>query len=221
MFDLLLADQNLIFAIALAVMLLLAVLEGVGVLLGHGLSHLFDQMMPSLHMDIDADMPEAPSALSRLLGWLRIGELPMLIVLVVFLTVFGLMGLGAQSVIAGITGALLPGWIIVWPVLIVSLPFTRWLSGGLGRIMPRDESTAVNGDELVGQIAVITLGEARVGSPSEARTRDQYGQTHYVMVEPLEPISIAQGQEVLLVQRLGSRYQVIPNPHSHLSSTHA
>ncbi|MDH2432332.1 YqiJ family protein [Pokkaliibacter sp. MBI-7] len=220
MWHLLLADENLIFSVALAIMLILAVLEGGATLLGMGLSGLFEHLIPGLDLHTDAHLPDNSNALSRLLGWMKVGEVPLLVVLIVFLTCFGLIGIGLQAIALQLTGLLWPGWLMCLPSLLLTLPCTRALSSLVGKVMPRDETTAIRSDALVGRIAIITLGEARHGSPAEARTRDQFGQTHYVMVEPDEEDAVLrQGEEVLLIRQLGSRFRAIANPHPQLSAS--
>ena len=84
--------------------------------------------------------------------------------------------------------------------------------------MPRDETSAVTEDSLLGRIAVITLGTARVGYPAEAKVRDQHGYSHYIRLEPdSSGCSFDQGSEVLLLTRQGTVYQGILNTNKHLS----
>ena len=73
MFGYLLEGPNLPFTIALAIMGAIALLEGVAVLLGFGLSSLIDHMLPDADIDFDIDAPDihgADTALSQVLGWL-------------------------------------------------------------------------------------------------------------------------------------------------------
>jgi hypothetical protein len=65
-------------------------------------------------------------------------------------------------------------------------------------------------------VATITLGEARQGSPAEARFRDQFGTTHYLMVEPDDGETYQAGDNVLLVQQRGAVYQCIRSDNKHL-----
>lgn len=203
------ADGNLPFAVALLVMLIIAVLEGVTTVLGAGLSSLLEGGLPEV--DLDVDSPELDSdggVLSSLLGWLRVGEVPVLILLVLFLTGFGLIGLGIQSFAGKVTGALLPWPLAALPALLLSLPLVRALGGILARVIPRDETDAVSSDSLVGRVAVITLGTASVGNPAEARTRDRHGTTHYVMVEPLqEGETLTAGTDVLIIEPAGAGFR--------------
>ena len=152
------------------------------------------------------------SALSRVLGWLCVGRVPVLVLLVVFLTTFGLAGLLVQGLLQGLTTLLLPAWIAWAPALAVALPTTSAIGRGIARIIPKDETSAVSRDSLVGRIATVTLGEARQGNPAQARVRDQHGKTHYVMVEPDGADAALQaGEPILLVSRRGAVFRAIEN----------
>ncbi|MDX5300421.1 MAG: YqiJ family protein [Gammaproteobacteria bacterium] len=219
MWDLLTASENTAFTVALLVMLMLAVLEAASLLLGGGLAQVVDRLLPDLDGAPDPGGGAAQGwGLSQLLGWLRQGELPLLMVLVVFLTVFGLLGLGVQALALQLGGSLLPGWLITVPVLLGALPLVRRLSRVLSRILPNDETTAVSADSLIGREAFITLGTASPGMPAEAKVRDQFGHTHYVMVEPsLGETLFVQGTAVLLVERRGGVYRAVRCAHPHLT----
>lgn len=218
MIDFLGAEGNLPFSVALLVMLFIAVLEGVATALGPGLSGLIEGAMP----DLDTGGPEVGSGgvLTGLMGWLRIGQVPVLILLVLFLTGFGLIGLGVQSIAEGLSGALLPWPAAVVPALLLSLPLVRTLGGLLHRFMLRDETDAVSSESLTGRVAVITLGTACVGHPAEARTRDTHGTTHYIMVEPFEEgDALPAGTQVLIIEQAGAGFRVVRADDSVLPSS--
>ncbi len=224
--DFVFAPQNVIFSVALAVMLGIAVLEGVMTLLGMGLSGFLDVLLPEIDIEtptIDAGDGIVASeigsvALSRFLGWLMVGKVPALVLLVALLTGFGLTGLMLQGVVQSVTGMLLPGLIAAVPAIAVAMPLTRWIGKGIVRIIPADETSAISRREFIGLVAIVTLGTGRPGKPVQARLRDRHGQSHYVMVEPDRGApDLAQGTEVLLVSRSGSRFKAIPNPNSALA----
>lgn len=219
MWELITADGSLPFSVSLALMLALGLVEGLMSLVGAGLSGVFDALMPDLDLHAHADFagPDHDGGLSRVLGWLRIGEVPVLMLLVIALTTFGLLGLGVQALSRSALGFFLPAWMASIPAFLLSLPSIRMLGGGLHRVMPKDETTAVSAESLVGRVAVVTLGVARAGHPAEAKVRDQHGQMHYFLVEPDDDQEFPAGSEVLLVQLAGSRYRVIANPNPHLS----
>jgi len=214
MLGFLVADQNLAFSVALAVMLAVAILEGVATLLGAGLSGVLDALLPDIDVpDVDGPNVQTAGPLTAVLGWLYLGRVPFLVVLVLLLTSFGLGGLVLQSFAQGLFGGLLPGAVAIPLALAGALPLTRLVAGVLAKLMPQDETEAVSRDTFVGRVAVITLGSAKVGYPAQAKLRDRYGQTHYVMVEPDGPEPLAQGTEVLLVAQVGHVFKVIANPN--------
>lgn len=203
------ADGNLPFSVALLVMLAIAFLEGVTTVLGAGLSSLMEGAIPDFDIG-GPDLDSSGGVFTSLMGWLRVGEVPVLILLVIFLTGFGLIGLGVQSFAERFTGALLPWPVAVMPALFLTLPVVRGLGGLLHRFMPRDETDAIASESLVGRVAVITLGTARVGHPAEARTRDRHGTTHYVMVEPLEEgDALTAGTRVLIIEPAGPGFRAV------------
>ena len=82
-------------------------------------------------------------------------------------------------------------------LFMLSLPLLRFGGGVLQKVMPKDETTAVSEDSLIGRVAIITLGQARQGFPAEARVKDQHGYSHYIRLEPdSSDLSFAQGSEV-------------------------
>ncbi|MCW8127859.1 YqiJ family protein [Microbulbifer halophilus] len=206
----LLEDGNQLFTGALVLMLMIALLEGVMVLIGVGLSDLLDNLLPDL--ELNADVPDSGGGLNRVLGWLRFGEVPALILLVAFLVSFGVTGLLLQMLVQSVSGALLPAWLSVLPVLALALPQVRFVGGLLRRFALGNETEAVGRDTFAGRVAVITVGEAVAGSPAEARFSDAYGTTHYVMVEPYDDETFSQGDRVLLVEERGSAFRVIAAP---------
>lgn len=208
------ATENLPFSVALAVMIILGLLEGVGMLLGAGLSGLFDTLLPDFDFDVDTPDVDTPGMLSQFIGWLYVGKLPFLVVLIVLLTWFGISGLVLQTLAQSILGTLLPALFASPVALLVALPITRICTAGLARIMPRDETEAVSADSFVGRVAVITTGIARHGSAAQGRLSDQYGQTHYVMIEPDDNGSeFPTGSEVLLIKKSGNHFIAIINPN--------
>lgn len=195
MLDFLLAGDNVPFVAALVLMLLVGAAEVAG--LGGGL-------VP----DLDAADIDAPNV--SLLQWLNLGRLPFLMLLVVFLLSFGVVGLILQRLVAAVFGQ--PGpWFLAMPVAIAAaLPATRAAGRFIARFLPTEETSAVHSDTLVGRIAVIVTGEARAGSPAQARTRDHHGQPHYVMVEPdSADETFSEGENVVLVRRAGATFFAI------------
>ena len=223
MITFILANQNLPFAVAITLMLFIALLEGVTTILGMGFSSLLESLMPEMDidMDIDTDLDgadfHATSPLTRMLSWLRIGQVPVLVLLVIFLTAFGLLGFGIQSLAIRLFGSFLPVLPAMGGAVVLALPFVRLFGGLLARIMPKDETEAVSEKSFIGLVAVITTGRARPGSPAQGKLNDRYGQSHYVMIEPDQTEEIfVQGTEVLLVSQHGATFRAIRNPSAAL-----
>lgn len=236
MIELLLADQNFPFAVSLGVMVAIALLEGVGAMFGLALSQVVDQLLPDFDAPELAGTPEGAGDLdlpssgadaagdatsagvfTQFLGWLTFGRVPALILLIVFLTAFGLAGILLQQIVSAIGNFYLPSWIAVVPAFAVSLPIVRGVGLGLERVMPKDHTEAVSQETFVGRIATIVRGRAGAGSPAEAKLTDSFGMTHYVLIEPDVADTFEAGDEVLVVRRTGSVYRAIRNTSLSLS----
>lgn len=221
MMQLITAGENLPFTVALAVMFGIALLEGITTVFGAGFSAVLDTLIPDMDMgvDVDLDGPEVrtPNVVTRLLGWLRVGQVPILMLLVIFLTAFGLLGLVIQAATHQVLGFYAPGWLASIPAVVFAMPTVRVCGGLLERFMPKDETEAVSEDSFVGRVALITLGKAEKGSPAQARLKDRFGQSHYVMVEPeTADNAFEQGEQVLLIKKMNSVFLAIRNTNDAL-----
>lgn len=213
MLELLFADQSFPFTLALVLMLLIAVVEIAAIAIGGGLSGALETLLPDLPSG-----DEAGSSLAALLGWLRFKQVPVLMLLVIFLTGFGLSGLFIQSTVHGLFGFYLPSLLVAVPASFSALPVVRLFGGWLHRYLPGDETSVVSEQSFIGRVAVITLGTARQGHPAEAKLRDEHGQSHYLMVEPdQQEEPFPQGTHVVLTERLGSVYRAIRNYNPNLT----
>jgi hypothetical protein len=201
-FALLTAPENSIFVAAFLLMLLIGAVQLTG-----------------LFGDVDLDTPDDFGDFAGLLGWLGLGRLPLIALLVVLLTLFALIGLLGQQLAHDLFGARQPLWLAVPAALVASLPLTAGAARLLSPLLPGDETTAIELDELVGRRAAIITGRARLGSPARARVEDRHGQAHYVMVEPNAPTEIfEEGEEVLLVRREAQGFRAIGSGALRLSS---
>lgn len=194
----LLEPHNMPFAAALVIMLVLAVVQLIGV-----------ADFGDADVDLDADSDGLPDAgmLDGLLTLLGIGRVPLTIWLAVFLFLFAGIGLSVQELAQNLTGSPLYGWLAALIAAGAAIPVTGVFARPLGALLPKDHTTAVNTESLLGRRAKITVGVARAGSPARARVKDVHGQTHHVMVEPHEEASeLHAGDEVLLVRREGNLF---------------
>jgi len=228
------AAETAPFTVALGLMVLIAALEGIGLIFGLALSGVVDSLLPDfdvpeIDVEIDpganglepgADLGTLPEAglVTQFLGWLSFGRVPALILLIVFLTAFGLAGLAIQGGLYGLTGFYLPAILATIPAFAAALPSTRYVGLGLARIMPKEETEAVSHSEFVGKVATIVLGTSRRGEPAQAKLRDKFGQSHYVMVEPdHDDDEFHAGKEILIVRQAGAQFRAIANTSAALS----
>lgn len=218
--EFLLSDDNYPFSVALMLMLIIALTEGVLTVLGAGMSQALDSVLPDVDFDLDADISSG-GVLTSFLGWIRFGQVPALVLLVIFLATFGLSGLMIQSFIESVTGHTIPALIATPLAVFLSLPMLRTCNGVLGKVVFKDETESISSSTFIGRVATITIGEARQGSPAEARFKDRHDTTHYVMVEPVEDVVFTKGQKVLLVESSGAVFKVIDpvNPNLRGSSS--
>lgn len=185
------ATENIIFVSAIVLMLLIGAVQAIGI------AGDFD-----LDIHGDADLPGWLGLGWLELGWLGLGRLPLLMLLAIFLALFGMIGLIGQHLLLDFAGAMLSPLIAAPAAFLASLPLTGFAARSLAPLLPRDQSSAVPLDALTGSFARIVTGVARSGSPARARVEDVYGQAHYVMVEPDNAgQTLEEGETILLVRR--------------------
>ncbi|MBB4841059.1 hypothetical protein HNP52_004156 [Sphingomonas kyeonggiensis] len=196
----LLAEGNFAFVVAVLLMLLIGLVQVIG--FGH---------------DVDSDLHVEGDFHFDFLSWLGVGRLPLLMLIVVFLAIFGIGGLALQQLLRDWTGEPLSTVAAVPLVGVAALPLTGLAARLLAPILPRDFTTAVPLDVLVGTSAQIVTGRASTGSPARARAEDHHGQVHYIMVEPDNAGQVfEEGERVLLVRREGECFRAISRGDFHL-----
>lgn len=211
MVDIFLAPESWPFSVALLLLVAIAVIEGMGLLVGLSVSSWFDQLLPDASDGLDS-LSEA------WLGWLHIGKVPLLVLLALLLTAFSIIGFTANGLFKSLLGFHPPALLSSIAAFLGALPVVRLTGGILARIIPGDETTAVTLDTLVGRIAVIVNGTARINFPAQARVKNEHGQTLYIHVEPdNNEQTFSAGESILLVKQIsGSRFQAIANPRPDL-----
>lgn len=158
MWNLINTPETEIFGIAIALMLMLGLLELLSLLVG-GFTDWLDNLLPDslVEADLDGDLHagiEGAGALVRFLDWLYVER----VLLLVFLAMFRLVGYVLQSLCARLFEGYLNAWLAVAAALFLALPLVHFMTGGLYKIMPKDGTTAISQESL--------------------------GQQHYVMAEP-------------------------------------
>jgi hypothetical protein len=140
-----------------------------------------------------------------------------LVLLLLFLAGYAMFGYGLQMVMKGLTGSYLPAWLAGVLAVPSGLATVRGLGAIVAHIVPRDETSIVSEQSLVGRAGVVTGGQARRGYAAQARVRDAHGRTHYLMLEPdIDDEIFEPGAQVLIVRKVGPFYRGIANPHPDL-----
>lgn len=217
MFDFWLADENLFFAGAGCLLFALMLLQLVG---------LSDFGPDADFIDGDASIDFDPSVgngiaatsfVDGLLSFIGLGRLPMMIWLALYLMIFTVLGYAGQQFVHALSGALLPLIIAAPSAAMIALPLSGLFARPLAHIMPKDETTAVSIDTLVGRFAQIEIGTARQGSSARAKVTDVHGHTHFIMVEPDNAgQTFVTGEKLLLVRRDGNMFRAISQGAHHL-----
>lgn len=197
MFSQLLTPPYVPFAIAFVVMIGIGLIEAIGLGLGTA--------------DLDADV--GADAQGGLLDWLGLGgELPILIWLTSLLGCFTICGIALQQVATALVGAPVHWAPALGGATVLGAMLNIAAARGLARVMPGFESTAIGTDDLLRSRGTIVEGTARRGAPARAKIIDQFGQAHFVMVEPHDDHDvIATGETALLVRRNGALFFGMPD----------
>jgi hypothetical protein len=195
------------FTAATLLMLLIAIVEGIAMMVGGNVSESLQEWLPDPWDDVHGPF-------DKLLGWLYVGRVPLLVLLVLFLAGFAITGFALNMIVHRVTGAWVPLILSVPAAFFATLPIVRIFGAGLARLIPHDQTFAVSFDTLVGRIGTIVNGTARQGYPAQAKVPNEHGQALYVMVEPeAEGMTFQSGERVLLTKQIsGSRFAAVVNP---------
>lgn len=195
-----LLTDNRVFLGAAVVLGVLGALEVLGLAIGASMSHAINASLDSDHNGIP-DFAEG-SALGGVFNWMGFGKIPATMVFALFLGYFAISGLTINWISNQMMGFTWSPLIAVpFAVILAMLPL-RVASSVIARVLPKDFSSAISVDELVGQLALITTGTATAEHNAEARVVDRFNETHYVRVKPIDPAdSIPRGTAVYLDKR--------------------
>lgn len=198
----LLEPHNLPFAIAIMLLLFIAAAQ----LLGIG--DVFEGAEADIDLDVDGpDGLATGGFLESVLSLLGLGKVPFLIWLTVLLFLFAAIGVAGQQIAIGVLGTPFNMVLAALGAGAAALPLNGLLTRPLARVLPQDETSAVDVRSLVRRDAEIQVGTARRGSPARAKVIDQHGHPHFVMVEPNDPdAALVEGETVLLVRREGETF---------------
>jgi hypothetical protein len=199
--DFITAGPNLAFLIAgcIVVALLALALVSAMVGVGHDLLHIGGDI------DFSADLNGngIPDYLElhhfSLTTWLNPGHIPSTVFTILFCGIYSIVGFSSQWIYDGLTGALAPGLLATPLVAALVLPLVRGSSEAIAPLIPRDESSAISVDTLVGSSGVITAGPIGPDDFGMARFTDQHGTDHNLMVCGDGEEYIANGAAVVLI----------------------
>lgn len=196
--QLFLAPENLPFAVSAMILLGLTVLEILCMLVGFSLGEALDKAWPE--------------DLSGILSWVNIGGVPVLVLLMLFFGIFAINGFVLQM-LAHAIWAPLPAFVAAVPAFLVALPEVRASTRFVARIVPRDETYAVDLSDFVGRTAEVTVGPLDQGLPGRVRTKDRHGNWHTFRAKAApDEAPIAIGRQVLIVDRIGDVFTAITAP---------
>jgi hypothetical protein len=191
--DILLAPDVRPFAVAAAIMVSLGGIELLTMIVGFSISELVGH-------DFALDS-QTHSTIGGLFLWINAGRLPLLIWLILALGIFSIAGFLLQAIAHG-AGATMPVSIAALAAVGLSLPVIRVTSRGIARIIPRDETYAVNEADFVGHVAEVAIGPLDQGLPGRVRLKDVFGNWHSVAARASpDSAPLPVGARVLLVDR--------------------
>jgi hypothetical protein len=204
MSEVLLAPEVRPFAVAAAIMVVLGGIEVLTTLVGLSIGELFGK-----DIDVDADHH---TGLGGLFLWINAGRLPLLILIILALGLFSIIGFLLHGIAHGL-GLTMPVWIAVPVAAAGSIPLIRAASRAIARIIPRDESYAVNESDFVGHIGEVAVGPLDQGLPGRVRLKDVFGNWHSVAARAShDSNALPVGTSVLLVDRDAKSFIAISAP---------
>ncbi|MBX3117849.1 MAG: DUF1449 family protein [Fimbriimonadaceae bacterium] len=164
---------------------------------------------PGLDRDLHVDWGHGSFA-ANLFEFLGITAIPASIFVVISSGSFFVTGFSIQWLAISTTGAFLPGWIAIMPATVVTVFICRTIGKVFARAKLKLDTTAIHSNTFQGRIATVTQGTAKSGLPAQAKFVDQFGQTHYVLVEPLHSTeTFSEGAAVALMERQGPKFFVV------------
>jgi hypothetical protein len=210
--DTLLASDVRPFAVAAAIMVVLAGIELLTTMVGFSISH-------SVGKEIDLDAGH--NAVAGLVLWFNEGRVPLLILILLTLGIFSIEGFLLQGIAHGV-GIPVPAWIATLAAIAGTIPAIRITSRRISRIIPRDETYVVNEADFIGHVAIVSVGPLDQGLPGRVRLKDVFGNWHSVAARA-GPGSdaLAVGASVLLVDRDTKGFIAIPAPADLTAPPHA
>ena len=210
LFSFLLLWYNLPFLIALGCCLLLSLMQVLGAVGDHDSdtnghidmdadahAHVDTDFGAGVHADAEAgahsDVHAAPDVgrdvLADALSALGIGRVPLMLVLILFLGMFGAVGLLANTLLASALRRYpVPSF---FGILLASLLLSLWLTGRASGMFSRlaPNSTAISFEQLVGRTGMV-VSPTVSSTYGRVQVKDSFGTLHtvYAVIEAGEPL---------------------------------
>lgn len=208
MIDLLSLPNAGVFIASLGVTLLLCLVEGLNLAFA-------GTATPSFMDFDDVDHPAAGP-----IHYLNAGQLPLTLCVASMAGMFGLMGLGVQQGASVLFGAPLSLPVAIVIASLAAIPATHFVSRALGALLPKTETTAISGEDLIGREGEVMAGTGKRGLPVQVMLRDEHGQAHYLLVEPTrDNDTLSQGEKVILTNRDGPIYFAVQSANQFSKET--
>ncbi|AQS64173.1 Inner membrane protein YqiJ [Rhizobium rhizogenes] len=195
------------FWIALLTVAGLGIVELVSVLLGVSASGLLDDSF-SYHAPGDTEA----GLLGSWMSWLNAGGVPLLVLAVILLSVFAVTGFFIQGVASTVLLGPLPLPLAVTGAVAAAIPATRSLSLAVAKVIPRDETNALEQADFLGLTGVVTIGPLDQGKPGTVRVKDRHDNIHFLRAQAASGHTIDTGAQVLIVDGADGLFQAIPAP---------
>lgn len=195
------------FWIALLTVAGLGIVELVSVLLGVSASGLLDDSF-SYHAPGDTEA----GLLGSWMSWLNAGGVPLLVLPVILLSVFAVTGFFIQGVASTVLLGPLPLPLAVTGAVAAAIPATRSLSLAVAKVIPRDETNALEQADFLGLTGVVTIGPLDQGKPGTVRVKDRHDNIHFLRAQAASGHTIDTGAQVLIVDGADGLFQAIPAP---------
>ncbi|OTG65118.1 OB-fold-containig protein [Acinetobacter silvestris] len=104
------------------------------------------------------------------------------LIVVFFFITFSFAGYLLQLIVYASQHYFFAWYYMIIPALVIAIFFTVFMIHCLDQVIkPQVIKTQV---DLLGRLATVSSGNARPGFSAQARVRDEFGQLHYVQVEP-------------------------------------
>ena len=195
------AAENTAFLIAGCIVIALLILGMISIIFGIG--HDLFQVDAEIDFTLDANGNGVPDYLeaghSSIFLWVNPGHVPSTVFIILFSGIYSILGYSAQWIYNGIASGLLPALLVGPVVLACTLPIVRSLSASIAPLLPKDETSAIKVESLIGSSGILTAGPTGPVDFGIARFTDNFGTDHNLVVCSESNEHIATGSQVVLL----------------------